>query len=84
LMRSLGEESYRVWVVERIREARPTLYLFCLFAQNVLVAAIGMVLIFFSDSRLIPFGIGVGMAAYALAVTIYSLLSVWRIRRAYR
>ena len=84
LMRSLGEEPYRVWVVERIREAPPTLYLFCLFAQNVLVAAIGAALIVFSDSRIIPFGVGVGLAAYALAVTFYSLLSVWRIRRAYR
>ena len=84
LMRSLGEETYRDWKVERVREARPTLYLFCLFAQNILVAAIGGALVFFSDLRIIPFGVGVGMAAYALAVTIFSLLAVWRIRRAYR
>src|SRR5262245_54932810 len=77
LMRSLGEETYRDWKVERVREARPTLYLFCLFAQNVLVAGIGGALVFFSDWRIIPFGVGVGMAAYALAVTIFSLLAVW-------
>ena len=83
LMRSLGEETYRVWIVERIRESQPTLYLFCLFAQNVLVGVIGAALILFSDWQIIPFGVGVGLAAYALAVTFYSLLSVWRIRRAY-
>src|SRR5947209_19061915 len=30
LMRSLGEEAYRDWHVERIQETRLTLYLFCL------------------------------------------------------
>jgi hypothetical protein len=84
LMRSLGEEPYRSWMVERIRETRPTLYLFCLFTQNLLVAAIGSVLIVFSEWALIPFGIGTGMVAYAIAVTLFSLLAIWRIRRAFR
>ena len=30
LMRSLGEELYRDWHVERVQETRVTLYLFCL------------------------------------------------------
>jgi hypothetical protein len=71
-------------MVERIRETRPTLYLFCLFTQNLLVAAIGSVLIVFSEWALIPFGIGTGMVAYAIAVTLFSLLAIWRIRRAFR
>lgn len=84
LMRSLGEEPYRSWMVERIREAPPTLYLFCLLGQNLLVAAIGFVLIGFSEWALIPFGVGTGMVAYAIAVVVFSLISIWRIRRAYR
>src|ERR1043166_4623285 len=30
LMRSMGEHAYRDWYVARIRETRPTLFLFCL------------------------------------------------------
>src|SRR5580765_2541553 len=30
LMHSMGEHAYRDWHVARIRETRPTLYLFCL------------------------------------------------------
>ena len=84
LMRSLGEETYRTWMVERIREVPPTLYLFCLLGQNVLVAAVGLVLIGFSEWALIPFGVCTGMVAYALAVVVFSLIAIWRIRRAYR
>ena len=84
LMRSLGEEPYRSWMVERIREVPPTLYLFCLFAQSALTAGVGCVLIVFSDWAWVPLGIGMGMIAYAIAVTLFSLLSIWRIRRAFR
>ena len=34
LMRSLGEEAFRVWHAERVRETRVTLYLFCLFRMS--------------------------------------------------
>src|SRR5213595_3770945 len=36
LMRSLGEQAYRDWHLERIQETSITLYLFCLFGQTVL------------------------------------------------
>jgi hypothetical protein len=82
LMRSLGEEIYRRWHVERVRETRVTLYLFCLAGNTLLIAAVGAALIGFSDLRLVPFAIGMGMIAYAIAVAFYTLLGIWRIHRA--
>ena len=35
LMRSLGEENYRDWYVEQLRQASLPLYLFCLLAQTL-------------------------------------------------
>ena len=82
LMRSLGEDFYRDWHVERVRETRVTLYLFCLAGNTLLTAAVGAALIYFSDWRLVPFAIGMGMIAYAIAVAFYTLLAIWRIHRA--
>ena len=82
LMRSLGEEIYRRWHVERVRETRVTLYLFCLAGNTLLTAAVGVALIYFSDMRPVPFAIGMGMIAYAIAVAFYTLLAIWRIHRA--
>jgi len=82
LMRSLGEEIYRHWHVERVQETRVTLYLFCLAGNTLLTAAVGAALIFFSRLELVPFAIGMGMIAYAIAVAFYTLLAVWRIHRA--
>lgn len=82
LMRSLGEEIYRRWHAERVRETRVTLYLFCLAGNTLLIAAVGAALIGFSDLRLVPFAIGMGMITYAIAVAFYTLLAIWRIHRA--
>jgi hypothetical protein len=82
LMHSLGEEHYRQWHVERIQETRITLYLFCLAGNTLLTAGVGAALIYFSHLRLVPFAIGMGMMAYAVAVAFYTLLAIWRIRRA--
>jgi hypothetical protein len=82
LMRSLGEEIYRRWHVERVQETRVTLYLFCLGGNTLLTAAVGMALIYFSHLELVPFAVGMGMIAYAVAVAFYTLLAVWRIHRA--
>jgi hypothetical protein len=81
LMRSLGEEPYRYWVVERVRETPMPLYLFCLLAQAGLVASVGVGLMFFSQLRLVPFAVGMGIVTYAVAVTVFTLLSLWRVRR---
>jgi hypothetical protein len=80
-MRSLGEESYRDWHIERVQETSVTLYLFCLFAQTALTAGVGAAVIYFSEWRLVPLAIGLGIVAYALAVAFYTLLGIWRMRR---
>ncbi len=82
LMHSLGEEVYREWHVERIRETPITLYLFCLAGNTLLTAGVGATLVYFSNLRLMPFAIGTGMLAYAVAVAFYTLLGIWRIHRA--
>ena len=51
LMRSLGEQLYRDWHIERVQETSVTLYLFCLFAQTALV---GAAVIYFSELRHVP------------------------------
>lgn len=80
LMRTMGEQAYRYWMSERLSEGRMGLFLFCLFAQGFLTAGIGAALVWFGDARLVPTGVGIGMIGYALAVLIYTLLSVWRRR----
>lgn len=80
LMRSLGEEEYRRWMNDRIRETCMTTYLFCFGMQTLLVLGVGVAIVYFS-ALLIPIAIGWGIIAYALAVAFYTLLSVWRARR---
>lgn len=82
LMRSLGEERYRDWMVERLGETRVGLYVFCVAAQALLFGAIGVALMLFSGMRLVPLGVGMGVVTYAAAVIVYTLISLWRIRRA--
>jgi hypothetical protein len=84
LMRSLGEQTYRAWYVERVQATPLILYLLCLAGNTLLTAGVGGALVFFGGSRPIPAAIGMGMVAYAAAVAFYTLLSVWRLRRAPR
>lgn len=88
LMRSLGEQRYRDWHVERVQETSATLYLFCLFGQTALTAGVGGAVIYFSNwerERVpVPLAIGLGIIAYAMAVAFYTLLGVVRMRRASR
>lgn len=84
LMRTLGEQLYREWHVERMQETRITLFLSCLFAQAGLTAGVGAAVIYFSDWERHPVvpAIGLGIVAYATAVVFFTLLGVWRLRRA--
>ena len=85
LMRCLGEERYRDWFMERMDETQPGLFLFCLMAQTLLTAAVGGALMFFSTfEHEVPFGIGMGIVTYAVAVAVYTLLALWRNRRVSR
>lgn len=82
LMRSLGEQSYRQWIAERMAASSLPLHVFCLVAQSGLVGLVGGALMVFSDWRLIPFAVGLGIITYAVAVAFYTLLALWRVRRA--
>ena len=83
LMRSMGEEAYRDWHVARLQETRMPLFVFCLFGQTALTAGVGAGLIIFSPAdSLAAMAVGFGIVGYALAVGFYTLLAVWRIRRA--
>ncbi len=82
LMRTMGEENYRDWYVEQVRHTGLPLYLFCLLGQTLLTAGVGGALICFSGGSIIPVAVGVGILGYALAVTLFTLLALWRIRRA--
>lgn len=81
LMRSMGEGEYSRWIAERLSHSSLETFVLCLLAQSFLFAAIGVALMIFSPKDLVPFGIGMGMIAYAMAVTFYSLLSLRRLRR---
>ena len=64
LMRSMGEEAYRDWYLDRLLEAPASLYLLCLAGQSLPVAAVGGALMWFSDDArviwLAPLGGGPG------------------------
>lgn len=81
LMRSLGEESYRYWMVDRLRETSMLLYIFCVLAQSGLIGSLGLGLMFFSQLHLIPFAVGMGIVTYGIAVALFTLLALWRVRR---
>lgn len=81
LMRVTGEHEYRNWMSDRMHETPFGLFLFCLFAQALLIAGIGAGLIAFSGDYLVPLGVGLGIVGYAVAILIYTLISVWRRRR---
>ncbi len=84
LMRTMGEYDYRDWYVRRMAESRLGLYLVCLAGNTLLTAGVGVALILFSDGWVIPQAIGMGIIAYAVAVILFTLLAVWRSRRAMR
>lgn len=84
LMRSMGEFAYRAWMSERLEETPIMLFLGCLFGQTLLAGGIGAALVVFGSDRLVPVGVGLGIVVYAIAVTLFTLISLWRGRRATR
>jgi len=85
LMRSMGEEAYRLWYSERISNTRLRLVILSLLGETILTAVVGVTLLCFSPLDTIPGGItggvGLGIIAYALVVLFYTSLSLWRMRR---
>jgi hypothetical protein len=83
VMRAMGEEAYRLWFAERVAECGLPLYLTCVAAQSLLMGGVGAALMIYGV-HLVPFAIGTGIVTYAAAVSFYTLLSVWRLRRFFR
>ena len=82
IMRSHGEDNYRLWIGERLGETPPGLFLFCLLGQTSLPAAVGAALILFSRfEQEVPLGIGMGIVGYSVAIAIYTLIALVRNRR---
>jgi len=81
LARALGELAYRSWISARFAQTRWGLYLFCVWGQALLTAAVGGALMFFCPLQLVPFAVGMGIVTYAAAVAFYTVLAAWRSRR---
>lgn len=81
LMRSLGEFGYRSWFVQRVSECPRRLVFGCHLGEALLTGLVGLGLLWGARWQLIPFGIGLGMVAYAVAVAVFTLTSLWRVRR---
>ena len=80
LMRAMGEERYLVFMLNQVNTVNRRLYVFCLLAEGLLTAIVGVVVAYYSKVPSIPLGIGGGIVAYAVAVVFYSCLSLWRSR----
>ena len=83
LMRTTGEEGYRTWMLERLAETPPGLFVLSLLGQTLLTAILGAAVVLFGRfENIIITSIGVGIVGYALAVAFYTLNALWRNRRA--
>lgn len=81
LMRSMGEEAYRDWFVERITSTPISLFLTSLLGETALTALVGGAIVWATPTNAIVFPIGLGILAYAAIVLFYTSLSLWRLRR---
>jgi hypothetical protein len=79
-IRALGEHEYLAWRRQLRAAGGVGLYLGCVLAEAGLTALVGAALVVFTHDVL-PFSIGVGVIAYALALVFFTLLSLWRSRR---
>jgi hypothetical protein len=81
LMRSMGEEAYRDWFLERMARTPRALHFACVCGETFLTALPGAALIWFSEETSVAFAIGYGIVGYAAIVLFYTSLSLWRLRR---
>ena len=81
LMRTLGETHYRGWMADRLAESPRGLAWACFLGEAALFTPVGLTLMWFARWQLVPFAIGLGIAAYAFAVALFTSISVWRLRR---
>jgi hypothetical protein len=80
LMRSMGEWGYRVWFSDRVARASRGSVWFSYLGEAMLTALVGGALLAGAGNRILPFGIGLGILAYALAVGLFTGMALWRAR----
>jgi len=80
LMRSMGELDYRCWMADRMADSSRSLVWGCFLGEALMTGIVGGTLMGFSEWRLVPFSIGLGMIAYSFAVGLFSSLAIWRSR----
>ena len=81
LMRSLGETGYRLWFADRIAACPPRLVWACFLGEGALTAGVGATLLSFSPFSLVPYGVGLGILAYGVAIAVFTGMSLWRFFR---
>lgn len=81
LMRSLGEYAYRAWIADRYHESQRSVFLLCLVLNASCFSAVGVGLLIFSRGQLVPLGVGMGLVTYAVAVALFTGLSMRRAAR---
>lgn len=84
LVRAVGEHAYRDWIAARYRETPPGVFLLLLLLHTGFIAFIGGGLMLFSRWNLIPFAVGFGIVVYAVAVGLFTGLSMARAAKRHR
>ena len=74
LMRSMGEENYRTWFLERASSAPTWWILTSYLTEAFLTSLVGAALMCFSAWALVPFAIGLGLLGYALVIGVFTTL----------
>lgn len=78
LMRTMGEHPYRFWFSDRVADAPRGLVLACHLGEALLTGVVGGGLLVFARFQLVPFAIGLGILAYAVAIAVFTTLSILR------
>ena len=81
LMRALGETGYRLWICDALAQTGVRWLLVSLLGETLLTALVGGAVMLFAGDHEPLLAIGLGVVAYAFAVTFFTLLSLWRMRR---
>ena len=74
LSRTMGEQAYRNWLADRICEAQRGLFFFCVGAQSLIHAGIGVALVLFGGRSVVLLGMGMGCLGYAFVVPLFTWL----------
>jgi hypothetical protein len=80
LMRSMGEVEYLTWMSGRVQNS-PGMFSICVIAQSILTALVGAPLMIFAPVESIVFAIGAGICGFAVANSVYGILSMRRVTR---